>query len=293
MFNSVIPLNINVAKRTPMFGMADEGMEEESKLSDQELVYANHAIDHYMNVLIESFYIWEWFKKRTIWLTLDLILEFRLGFADRSLGNQFKRNLGRRAEVVRGAWQWLGIIKATGHQFFHGDAVFPILDIDGNIVGAYGRRISPENRSNHVYYHHWIAGKVTFFNVKALAEYKRIIFCKSPLEALTLISAGIPNVVSTMGLYSFEEAHLELLEKYQPSEVVLAFDNSDAGNHVAGIIAQSLEAADIDCFRLPLPRNKDLNAYACSVEDPKTALAELSECAFPFSQSYEMLVKRR
>lgn len=292
MFNSVIPLNINVSKRAAMYGLPDEKVNNKLRIIDSEVVYVEYAFDHYSNVLINNHLVWNWFRNRKIKLTKELIYEFKLGFADRSLGNDFKRSDGRRSEVARGALQRLGIFKPSGHQFFHGDAIFPFFDIDGRLVGAYGRRVTPESRKEHVYYHHWIGGEASFFNIKALKEYSKLIYCKSPLDALTLISHGIPNVISTMGMYSFDSVHLELLEKYHPKEIIIAFDNSDTGNHAAGLIAQALSASDISCFRLPLPRNQDLNGYACSRTDDDMGLKELIECAFPYSQSYEMLAKR-
>jgi len=293
MFNSVIPLNVNIAKRIPIFSLSNEFENAESHLSEAEAAYANYALEHYTNVLLNNSAALKWFSNRKIELTTELIKEFHIGFADSSLGKQFQRSSGRKGEIVRGAWQWLGIVKPSGYQFFLGDVVIPFYGEDGVVTGAYGRRISPENRARHIYFHHWIGGDVTFFNLQALSAYNQIIYCKNPIEALTFICAGIPNAISPMGMYSFEEIHLRELEKYHSTEVVLALDNSDAGNHVSGLIAQILGTIDINCFRMPLPRNQDVNSFACEQRDYKEALAELVEDAYQFKQSFEMFVHRR
>lgn len=221
-----------------------------------------------------------------------MIQRFRLGFADQSLGRHFPRKGGRRSELIRGSLQRLGLLKPTGFQFFQGDVVFPFFDIDGRIVGAYGRRISVENRSTHLYHHHWNVGNATFFNREALSRFKRIIHCKSPMEAFTLICAGVPNVIATMGIYSFGETHLSELEKHGVSEVVLGLDNTDTGNHVAGLISQALSASDIQCLRLKLPKGCDINQLAQQENDHEQVLKDIVEGAFPCHQTYENLLRR-
>ena len=222
-----------------------------------------------------------------------MIEQYSLGFADRSLCKDFKRDKGRQSEVTRGAWQVLGLLKPSGHQYFHGDVVFPFFNNDGCVAGAYGRRITNENRPNQVYHHHWFNGDVAFFNQLALQDFNRVILCKSPIEALTLISAGFLNVISTMGIYSFGHHHLAVLEKYRPAEIILAFDNTDVGNHVSGLVAQVLDAHNITCYRLPLPRNKDINAFVQNYDDHVPELKGLIDGAFSYQQSYENLVGSR
>lgn len=289
MFNDVIPLNISTAGLIPM--QCDELNDVWNVANTNSEHYVNHAFRHYQDVLIENRSLWAWFQARKILLTEDLINQFSLGFADRSLCKGYPRSTGRQGELVRGAWQRLGILKPSGHQFFHGDVVFPFHDANGRIAGAYGRRISMENRPDNIYYHHWFSGKATFFNREALEKYSRLILCKSPIEALTLITIGIPNVISTMGIYSFSQLHLEDIERYQPSEIILAFDNTDEGNHVSGMIAQTLSTVDVRCLRLPLPRNKDINKVAIDNEDHANLLREIVDLAFPYSQTYENLAR--
>ncbi len=110
------------------------------------------------------------------------------------------------------------------------------------------------------------------FNLEALDKYPKVILCKTPVEALTLICAGIENVVSTPGMYCFGAEHLNLLERSGVEEVTVAFDNSDQGNHVSGLIAQSLNASGIFSFGLPLPKNHDVNLFTQRYSDTKASL---------------------
>lgn len=293
MFSSLTPLNIDVAGYVPeMHRQNFNGINDIGELypADDLYAYVEHAFNHYEEVLLKTLRVWDWFKDRKIDLTHPLISEFRLGFADRSLCRNYGRDKGRQSDLVRGAWQRLGILKPSGYQYFHGDVVFPLLDSDKRILGAYGRRVSPENRSGDIYHHHWFYQKATFFNRQVLGQYDQVVLCKSPLEALVLISAGISNVVSMMGLFSFGHAHLDELEKHQPSEVVLAFDNSDSGNHVAGLVAQSLSAVGLKCSRLSLPKNQDIGRLARREDDLIGLFRTLLNEALPFDQSYDNIL---
>lgn len=293
MFSGITPLNINVAGNKPVVNQSImKGVESVDDLYplDDLYAYVEHAFNHYQEVLENSDQVWDWFKARKIELSHPLISEFRLGFADRSLCKNYGREKGRQSDLVRGAWQRLGILKPSGYQYFHGDVVFPFFDGDNRIVGAYGRRVTSERRSDHIYHHHWFHGHATFFNRQVLEQYDQVVLCKSPMEALVLINAGISNVISTMGMFSFGHAHLTELEKYQPSEVVLAFENTDSGNHVAGLVAQTLSATGLKCSRLNLPRNQDIGALAQCKDDLYDTFSTLLKEALPFDQSYENLI---
>ncbi len=170
--------------------------------------------------------------------------------------------------------------------------MLPFFDIDGRIVGAYGRRISPENRQSHIYHHHWFYGNATFFNIEAVRQFNHLILCKSPIEACVFISAGFKNVIATMGMYSFGQYHLELLEHFKPSEVTLAFDSSDSGNLVCGMIAQALDAQGTVCRRLGLPKNMDVVVFAQSHDDHADKLKELLEASAPYQQTFENLLRK-
>jgi len=293
MFSDVIPQNISRSGYSVFAAAnAQDMIFDHSGIEGECLdVYVDYAFNHYVEVLIETPGVWRWFEERKIFLTHEMVEKFRIGFADRTLCKDFRRNKGRQAELVRGALQQLGILKASGHQFLLGDAVVPLFDIDGRIVGAYGRRISPENRHNHIYHHHWEYRKPIFFNVGALTKFNQLIFTKNPFEALLLICAGFENVIAPMGMYSFGQDHLELLEKYKPNEIILAFDTSDAGNLVSGMIAQALDSVSIACKRLPLPKDKDLIAYAQGFDDHVEKLEALVSSAYRYKQTFENILR--
>ena len=293
MFESIIPLNIGVSSYMPTMYFP-----ESSELAggyDGDSLLKSHIkleFEHYTMTLLENPLTWNWFLARGVPITPELIKRFRLGFADNSFGKKLSRKYGRKSEVFRGSMQRAGLYKSTGRPFFHGDMVFPFVSHSGDIEGAYGRRISSENRSNKLYHRHWNLSAPTFFNVGALNTSKTLVLAKTAFEAINFVAHGVENAVGTMGIYSFSEKHLEMIVHCDPHEVVLAYDNSDEGNHVSGIIAQCLNAEDVFCSRLPLPRNHDVNLYLQRYGDKAHSLAHLIENRIPYSQSYENLVER-
>jgi len=291
MFKHVTPQNVSELGCAPFLSKSRKSDWRDTLMMNNLDIYVDFTFDHYSDVIIHMPEVWQWFKDRKILLTHELIERFKIGFADRSLCKKYHRDKGRQAEILRGALQMLEILRSTGHQAMYGDVVLPFFDIDGRIVGAYGRRISPENRSAQIYHHHWFNGKATFFNLKALKEFNQVVLCKSPIEALVLLSAGFSNVTATMGMYSFGQYHLELLEELKPKEIVLAYDATDAGNLVTGMIAQALEAQGVACRRLTLNKNMDVVSFAQHYEDYISKFSALLESAVPYQQTFENIVR--
>ncbi|MFL0800718.1 MAG: toprim domain-containing protein [Agarilytica sp.] len=293
MFNDVIPLNVGVSTYMPSTffpGLEDYPLNNE--IDDLQAFHIGLEFDHYQQTLLSNDKHKQWFRDRGIPITDELIKRFKIGFADNSFGKKVTREHGRKAEFFRGNMQRSGLYKDTGRPFFHGDVVFPFFNDEEKLVGAYGRRVTPENRASRLYHRQWDIGDTLFFNQRILKSSKQVIYCKTPVEALNLICAGFDNVIATMGVYNFSEKHFQKLVESDMTEVVLAFDNSDQGNHVCGVIAQCLNAEGIFCSRLPLPKNHDVNQYAQRYGDKKSSLSELVKSKFPFSQSYENLIGR-
>ncbi len=63
--------------------------------------------------------------------------------------------------------------------FFRGCVVFPFLDADGRITGAYGKRITPKLKAGSVYQVYWITERTRLFNERVLLDAKEIILCRT------------------------------------------------------------------------------------------------------------------
>jgi DNA primase len=292
MFSDVIPFNISCAFPHP-FLVCPDAEEDIGKLviHEKEVALQKFTFDYYAQSLKNNDEAIEWLQHRKIYHP-DSCEKFGIGFADNSIGNSleyYKRPGGARD---RGTLQRLGLFTPTGYQFLFRSIVFPYFGSDGKIVAAYGRRIAERTRNNLQPYLYWNPEEALFFNRQALDKCKTIILSKSPTEALTFECAGIKHAIATMGIYSFSDKHLAALEESGVQEVIIALDNTDAGNYVAGMIAQSLNAVGIACRRLALPRNLDVNAFAMSQDDHISALKDAVDAARPFRQTYSNLKAR-
>lgn len=216
----------------------------------------------------------------------SMISEFRIGYADRSLGLLLQK-LGRfDQDATRGNLQMLGLLKPSGHEFFRGSLVFPFIDELGQVTGGYGRRVGSKLKSGPVYHVHWNPANIVFFNQKALENHKRIILCKTPIEALSFWVLGFQNVVSTLGLRQSNENHILALKRNNVEEVLFAFDNNKEGSRATRLVLQVLCAFDIKCKRIPYPTEKDANDCLLFSQKSRTYFTGLVNKAKPSRQTF-------
>lgn len=239
----------------------------------------NQIIDYYVDTLACSDKAQAYLKNRGF-LDLDLLSEFRIGYADRSLGLRLAELDRYQEESARGALQRSGLLKGTGHELFRGSLIFPFIDQNGNIHGGYGRRITPKLKASSAYHVHWLAEPVCFFNQQALMDNRKIILCKSPIESLTWWYFGFKNTVSLMGYASFTPQHLQILNQSKVNQVFVAFGSSKAEFEAALKIACSLTQVDIEPLFIFYPGSQDANGFSLASSSPKEGLSGLLAFAF-------------
>jgi len=158
-------------------------------------------------------------------INIQYVEEFRLGYAGRTLGAELQSPKSLLGSQNRGHLQRLGLLKPSGHEFFHGAIVIPYQDDNGDVKGAYGRR--PKRQSSPPKYHmYWNAQGVPLFNGSASRLPKTLVLNKSAIDALTLMSAGFDNVAGTMGVQGFNDAQLSAMVNGGVQEVYVAFDSA-------------------------------------------------------------------
>lgn len=214
--------------------------------------------------------------------------QFKIGFADRTLGFELQSPKCLLGAQNRGHLQRLGLLKPSGHEFFRGSLVIPYKNINGQIAGAYGRRPRHQGR-NQIYHLYWNAQQVNFFNSNSRLP-ETLTICKSAVDTLTLLSAGIENAVATMGMSGFNDIQLSRLLEEGVRSVHLAFDNTPKADHYALLIAQALDAIGIQCFRVKLPLGQDVNRFAMAQKDVASAFQHLVNAAIPLKQQYGKLL---
>jgi DNA primase len=105
---------------------------------DAELL--GQVVAYYHRVLKESPDVLAYLARRRIDHP-EAIGEFRLGYADRTLGLRLPDKRRREGADLRGRLEGLGVFRASGHEHFAGSLVIPVCGEDGLVAGVYGRKV--------------------------------------------------------------------------------------------------------------------------------------------------------
>src|SRR6266513_655434 len=195
----------------------------------------------------------------------QMIEQFQLGFANRTLGYGLPEKNRVAGAELRGKLQQLGIFRDTGHEHFNGSLVIPVFNLEGEVVEMYGRKITRALRENTPL-HSYLPGPLHgVWNEQALIASKEIILCEALIDALTFWCAGYRHVTASYGVNGFTDDHRAAFQKHGTKRIYIAYDRDDAGERAAEKLAEEIMAMGIECFRVKFPKNMDANDYALKV----------------------------
>ena len=205
----------------------------------------------------------------------EMAERFRLGFANRTLGYRLEAKNRAGGAAIRGRLQELGILRETGHEHFNGSLVIPVIDPAGDVMGMYGRKITPNLREGTAL-HLYLKGEHRgVWNEEALIASKEIILCEALIDALTFWAAGFRNVTASYGVNGFTADHRAAFERHGTERVYIAYDRDEAGDKAAAKLAEELMEMGVECFRVEFPKGMDANAYALKVTPAAKSLGVL------------------
>jgi DNA primase len=202
----------------------------------------------------------------------EMIGYFQLGFANRTLGYRLPDKNRKAGAEMRGRLQRLGILRESGHEHFNGSVVIPVFDLAGNVLGMYGRKITPGLREGTPLHLYLPGPHRGVWNEEALQAAKEIILCESLIDALTFWCAGFRNVTASYGVNGFTEDHKAALERHGVKHVWIAYDRDEAGDNAAEQLKKEL---GISTARVLFPRGMDANEYALKVTPAAQSFAVL------------------
>jgi len=205
----------------------------------------------------------------------ELIDRFKLGFANRTLGYRLPAKNRAAGAQMRGRLQQLGILRESGHEHFNGSLVIPVLNLSGEVVEMYGRKITPnlrEGTPDHLYLPGAHRG---VWNEEALGASKEIILCESLIDALSFWSAGLRHVTASYGVNGFTADHRAAFAQHGTERVYIAYDRDEAGEKASAALALELIEMGIECFRVLFPKGMDANEYALKVQPAMRSLGVL------------------
>lgn len=155
------------------------------------------------------------------------------------------------------------------YDLFYERITFPIRDINGRVIAFSGRSLDDSNSCKYINNTASLVfcKSLTLFNIDiAYPNIQRLgyaIVVEGIVDAITLTQAGLCNVVAPCGTALTEE-HIQIL-KYLTNNVVLMFDNDDAGKKAYFRAEKLCKDAQLHPQLFPLPGVKGSSNF---VKDP-------------------------
>ncbi|AZK63874.1 DNA primase [Pectobacterium versatile] len=215
----------------------------------------------------------------------ELVAQFRLGFANRTLGYRLPSSKLKDGATVRSQLQAIGVLRSSGHEHLAGSLVVPVIDMSGQVRELYGRKVGDRLRAgtpNHLYLPGPHGG---VWNEQALVASKSVILCESLIDAMSFWVAGYRNVTAAYGVNGFTDEMRKAFIGHGVKQVLIAFDNDTAGDDGAVKLASSLVAEGITPFRVVFPSGMDANEYLCKVSEPEQAFRAVVEGAMAMGEA--------
>lgn len=148
---------------------------------------------------------------------------------------------------------------------FRNRIMFPLYDLDGQVVGFSGRIYNDENESKYVNSKESVIFKKgsILYNYHKAFDYARqvhqIIVVEGFMDVIRLYTIGIKNVVATMGTAITKE-HANLIKKLSKN-VVLCFDGDKAGEKATISAIDAIEKVGITPKIIRLEDDLDPDDY--------------------------------
>jgi DNA primase catalytic core len=221
------------------------------------------VVSYYHKTLKESPEAQQYLLKRGL-KSAEMVEQFRLGFANRTLGYHMPKANRLAGADQRGRLKELGVLRENGREHLRGSLVIPILTLEGDVVQMYGRKIAAsgklrEDTAEHLYLPGPLLG---VWNEQALIASKEIILCEALIDALTFWCAGYRNVTTIYGVNNFTDEIKAAFQKHGTKRIYLAYDRDEPGERAAQAHGEELMQVGIECFRVQFPRGQDANEFA-------------------------------
>lgn len=199
-------------------------------------------------------------------LTDEVVDEMKIGYAGDNWSDLYE--FFRDKSVPLEEAERLGLIKPKKNGYFdlfHHRLIFPILSTQEDVVGFGGRVLDKEQKPKYLnspespVFHKGRTFYGLNFAAKAIRQHDRVVIVEGYMDQIALYSAGIKNVVATLGT-ALTEDHARVIHKYT-SQVVLMFDGDFAGMNAAERSLVPMFAQGLCPLAVFLPESLDPDDY--------------------------------
>lgn len=203
-------------------------------------------------------------------ITQSVIRNFKLGYAPDSWDGLTRalRARGFNDKQIVAA----GVAKenqsGTGiYDRMRGRVIIPIANAKGEVVAFGGRTLNPVDENNAKYLNTpeteiFSKGRLLFGLDKAsgaINAKNSVIVVEGYMDAISLVSAGIDNVVATLGT-AFTPEHAKLLRRYA-RRVIFCYDSDEAGQRATMRALPIINDAVADVLVAVVPDGKDPDEF--------------------------------
>ncbi len=246
--------------------MPVEGYDDSAAKLKQQVLAINRETARYFHSKLKSpegKKTYEYFRSRG--LTDSTIVHFGLGYAPEGwsgLCDHLKtKGFTPEQMIVAGV---AGKGRNGGvYDRFRDRAMFPILDVRGNVIAFSGRRMKEEDQAKYINTSDTPVFKkshnVYGLNFAKNHSAERLILCEGNMDVIALHQAGFENAVAPLGT-AFTEEQAMLLSRYT-KELVLTLDADVAGQKATDRALQILEKAGVNTRIISLPDGKDPDEF--------------------------------
>ncbi|MEM9051887.1 MAG: hypothetical protein AAGC47_07550 [Bacteroidota bacterium] len=243
-------------------------MSELLDLSNHQLM--QHVVAFYQKVFGENQTAANFLKKKAL-LHERAVVDFEIGYADRSLGLTLPDPDNAKGKAIRKQLKEIGIYRKTGQEHFRGCVVFPIRNELGGVVQIYGRRLTSTSRgvSRNLFLHEQMCG---VWNREALTNSDSWTLTTDLFDALKIWLTGKAAVTCCFGESLYPEL-IEFIKAQQPKQI----DCSTA------VLAEQVKAlgistgAESEAVAIPEVATKREPLLKAEKEQPETPSSTVNE----------------
>lgn len=203
-------------------------------------------------------------------ITPETIETFKLGYAPDEWENLLPRLM--RQDFTPEQIEAVGLVakrkNSSGwYDRFRGRVMIPITDIFGHVVGFGGRILTAEDDSTPKYLN---TPETALFNKRnllfgldksnrAINAAGAAVVVEGYMDAISLFSAGIKNVVATLGT-AFTPEHAKLILRYA-RKIIFCYDSDEAGQRATIRALPIVQATGAEVFVVKVPDGKDPDEF--------------------------------
>ena len=199
-------------------------------------------------------------------ITPKTIETFKMGFAPDEWNNLLNRLTRQNfsPELIESVGLVAKRKNSSGYyDRFRGRVMIPIVDTLGHVVGFGGRILNSDDDTKPKYLN---TPETAIFNKRnllfglnksnrAIMEAGAAIVVEGYMDVISLFSAGIENVVATLGT-AFTPEHVKLILRYA-RKVIFCYDSDEAGQRATIRALPIVQAAGAEVFVIKVPDGKD------------------------------------